>query len=40
MNQTASMNLFDDLHKWDDSTQKSGPQLESEVCKLTNEWNS
>ena len=29
--------INDELHKLDDSTQTSGPQLESAVCKLTNE---
>jgi hypothetical protein len=32
--------INDKLHKWDDSTRKYRPQLESEVCKFTKEWNT
>ena len=39
LNQTVSMYLFDELHKWDYSTWKVRPQMVSEFRKITNGWN-
>jgi len=36
---TVSMYLFDELNKWDYSSQKSRPDLEAEFRKCTNGWN-
>lgn len=33
------MHLFDNIHKWDYSPQKSQGQLESEFLKFTKVWN-